>query len=97
MSALVEILLILVVIKFLISAGVLLWIFRPDPRELFKREPEPTEPACLYCQSKYTHAVGEAEPRWEEDVLVLVTTYECEHCRMPFWHVERVPAGVPTR
>jgi hypothetical protein len=39
----------------------------------------------------YTTAIGEAEPRWDGEELVMTTTYECQHCHLPFWHVERVP------
>jgi hypothetical protein len=87
-------LLIIVVIKFII-VGVILWrVFAPDIRQLRQEQEDrkPTEaPACLYCGSLWTEPSGDSETRWEHEELVLVTTYECQHCHLPFWHVERIP------
>jgi hypothetical protein len=86
------ILLIVAVIKFVIIGVIIYVVFRPDIRSYLGRKPvATTTPVCMYCGSVYTHVAGEGETRWEQDDLVLVTEYECDHCRLPFWHVERVP------
>lgn len=92
MDSILVILLILAAVKFFGFGGLLLWIFRGDIREWRAgRKHEPSmEPACIYCASKWTVAVDEGRTRWEQDELVLSTTYECQHCHMPFWHIERV-------
>jgi hypothetical protein len=93
----IVILLIIAVVKFILVAIILYWVFRPDLRLLqreWESEKKPqTVPTCMYCQSKWTKAVDEGETRWDNDELVLVTTYECQHCHLPFWHVERVATG----
>lgn len=79
------------VIKILIFGPLLYWVFREDIRQHFaQKKQQQTVPTCLYCKSRYTEPVDEGNTRWEGDDLVLVTTYECQHCHMPFWHVERV-------
>ncbi len=46
---------------------------------------------CIYCRA--TPALFHSEEqKWEGDELVLVRTYECRECHMPFWKVERVAA-----
>ena len=89
----ITILLILVIVKTVIIGIVLLVVFKPDIKQLRSRRPAPATPVCMYCQSKWTHRADDGETRWDQDELVLVTTYECEHCHLPFWHVERVPVG----
>lgn len=90
------ILLIVALVKFVFFGIVLLTVFKPDLKDMGKKreaKKHPSTPVCMYCQSRWTHAVDEGETRWDGDSLVLVTTYECQHCQLPFWHVERVPAG----
>jgi hypothetical protein len=87
------ILLIVAAVKFVFFGFILFFVFRPDFRKLGKRAAPPSTPICVYCESRYTVPVDEGQTRWEDDDLVLVTTYQCQHCSMPFWHVERVPMG----
>lgn len=96
MDSIVTILLIIAAVKFVLFGGILYWVFRGDIRSWRaqrRRKPVPTTPACVYCGSKWTHAQPEQESRWEGEELVLVTTYQCQHCEMPFWRVERVAVG----
>ena len=93
----IVILLVLAAIKFVIIAIILLVVFRPDLKQLRGKKKPPSVPVCMYCQSKWTHALDEGEARWDGGDLILVTTYECEHCHLPFWHVERVPTGILRR
>lgn len=93
MDEVITVLLILVVVKTIIIGIVLLVIFKPDIKQLRSRKASAETPPCMYCQSKWTHPADGGETRWDQDELVLVTTYECEHCHLPFWHVERVAAG----
>lgn len=91
MDNIILILLIVAAVKFIIIAVLLLAVFKPDLKQAWKGSQEQlTAPVCLYCQSRWTRPVDEGQTRWDEDVLVLVTEYECEHCHLPFWHVERV-------
>ncbi len=93
MGNIIVIFLIIAVVKFVLF-GLLLYVaFRPDLRSLRRSKVPAGIPTCVYCKSRFTRAVDEGQTRWEDDDLVLVTTYECEHCRLPFWHVERVPVG----
>ncbi len=92
------ILLIVAAIKFVVFGGILLRIFRKDIQQYWRERSEartstPESPRCMYCQSLYTEPVDEGQTRWEDDSLVLVTTYECQHCHLPFWNVERVAVG----
>ena len=87
------ILLIVATVKFIFLGVVLFFVFRPELRNAGKRKPVPTTPACVYCESRWTRPVDEGQTRWEDEDLVLVTTYECQHCSLPFWHVDRVPMG----
>jgi hypothetical protein len=100
MGPTVAILLVLIIIKSIIFS-VLIWVvFRDDIKAYLagkKSGEESTVPTCMYCQSQWTLAVDEGSTRWDGDELVLVTTFECQHCRLPFWHVERVPAALLKR
>lgn len=93
MGDIVIILLAVAVVKFVVCSVIVWMTFRKDLIRMWQGEPPQETPSCVYCQSKWTSPVGEGETRWEEDGLVLVTTYECQHCHLPFWHVERVPMG----
>jgi hypothetical protein len=94
-SNIILILLVLAVAKFFFFGWVLWRVFRADIQELEEegRAPALSTPVCIYCESRWTRAVDEGSTRWDGDELVLVTTYECEHCRLPFWHVERLPVS----
>jgi hypothetical protein len=100
MGPTVAILLVLVIVKCVVF-GVLIWVvFREDIKAYFagkRRSETPATPACIYCQSQWTTAVDEGSTRWDGEELVLVTAYECQHCRLPFWHVDRVPAAMLQR
>lgn len=87
------ILLILVVVKLIIIGVLLGVVFKDDVSAMRVKRSEPRLPECMYCQSVWTQPTDEGQTRWEGDELVLVTTYECQHCHLPFWHVERVPIG----
>lgn len=97
MSNILVILLIIAAVKFVFFGFVLFHVFRPELKNAGKRQPASTTPICVYCESRWTHAVDEGQTRWDNDDLVLVTTYQCEHCALPFWHVERVPMGSARR
>lgn len=97
MGNILIILLIVAAVKFVFFGVVLFYVFRPDLRTIGKRKPVQTTPTCVYCQSLWTRPVDEGQTRWEDEDLVLVTTYECQHCALPFWHVERVPMGTVNR
>lgn len=87
-------LLILAAVKFVLITVVLWVVWRPDVRKLFrKKETMRTTPVCPFCDSRWTHPVGDPETGWDGDELVLSTTYECQHCHFPIRHVERVPVG----
>jgi integral membrane sensor domain MASE1 len=92
----VAILLIVTIGLLPLKAVILYAVFRDDIQQWWRGRQEPvvqSTPTCLYCRSTWTRAIDEGQTRWEEDDLVLVTTYECDHCHLPFWHVERVPMG----
>lgn len=94
MSNILVIFLIIAAVKTVVFAGILYAVFREDIREWWSGSGETVTqaaPACVYCQSVWTEPAGEPQTRWENEELVLVTTYECQHCRLPFWRVERVP------
>lgn len=96
MDSILLILLIVAAVKFVFFGVILFKVFQRDIeayREERTEEAVPSLPACVYCQSVYIEAVDEGQTRWENESLVLVTTYECQHCHLPFWHVERVAAG----
>jgi hypothetical protein len=93
LSNILVLLLIVATVKFIFFGIVLFFVFRPELKNIGKRKPAPTTPVCVYCESRWTRPVDEGQTRWEDDDLVLVTTYECQHCSLPFWHVERVPMG----
>ena len=91
-DSILVILLIVAAVKFVFLCIILLFVFRPELKGASKKKAQATA-TCLYCQSRSTRPVDEGQTRWENDDLVLVTTYECQHCHLPFWHVERVPVG----
>lgn len=95
MDKIIMVLLIIAAFKFLVFGWILYAVFKPDLEVLEEgaRVQAATTPACIYCQSVWTRAVDEGQTRWEGDELVLVTTYQCEHCETPFWNVERVPVS----
>ncbi|GAC1335254.1 MAG: hypothetical protein NVS2B16_05770 [Chloroflexota bacterium] len=101
MDTLVVLLLVVAGIHFLIAAIFLPLVFRDDIRqwraERRLNAEQTREPACMYCGSKWTHALDEGQTRWDNGDLVLVTTFECDHCHLPFWHVERVHTTVIRR
>jgi hypothetical protein len=90
---LVLILLVIATVKFVVFGWILYVVFKPDIQQLAEenRESAPVSPTCVYCQSRWTRAIDEGQARWDDGVLVLVTTYQCQHCETPFWHVDRVP------
>lgn len=93
MDNIILILLIVAAVKFVLIAVICFWVFRPDLKAMVAEKKPQTVPTCPYCQSKWTEAIDEGQTRWDGDELVLVTTYECQHCHFPVWHVERVPTG----
>jgi hypothetical protein len=95
MSNLIIFLLVIASLKFILFGWILWTVFRPDieQHEAEGRTTAQVAPTCMYCESKWTHAVDEGKTRWDGEVLVLVITYECDHCKLPFWHVERVPVS----
>jgi hypothetical protein len=98
MSTFIWILLISVAVLLPIKAALLYWVFRDDIREyVAERRQRAIAPVCMYCHSKWTEPADEGSTRWEGDELVLVTTYVCQHCNLPFWHVERVAAAAARR
>jgi hypothetical protein len=97
MGNIIVVLLVVALVKFVVIAWILYVVFKPDIKSLWSKKPSSQVPTCLYCQSKWTHPIDEGQTRWENEELVLVTTYECEHCHLPFWHVERVPIGTAKR
>ena|SRR5579884_3744349 len=93
---------VLIVLLFAIKVclfGPLLWlIFRDDIRNYFReRKQRKSLPRCVYCQSVWATPISEGEPRWDGEELVITTTYECQHCHLPFWNVERVAVVAPTK
>ena len=92
MDSILVILLIVATVKFIVFGILLFVVFRDDIREYFsgKKPTEGKAPVCVYCESKWTVPIDEGQTRWENNDLLLVTTYECQHCHLPFWHVERV-------
>ena len=90
MDEIIVILLVVAFLKFIFIGIILFLVFRPNLKQLRARKTPPEVPICMYCESRWTTAVDEGQARWDGDDLVLVTTYECQHCRLPFWHVERV-------
>ncbi len=96
MDFIILIFVVVATVKSIIIGIILYRVFRQDIHHWWNHERKakqasPTIPICVYCQSAWTSPVGEAQTRWEAEELVLVTTYECQHCHLPFWHVERVP------
>jgi hypothetical protein len=88
----VVILLVFAAIKFVLFGVILFRVFREDIKEWWSEQAEEHvgPPVCVYCKSAWTEPVDEGQTRWEDDDLVLVTTYECQHCRWRFWKVDRV-------
>lgn len=101
MTDILVILLVIALVKFVVFGFLLFVVFRRDIREMWSgkktQKTRPAMPVCMYCQSHFTRRLDDGEPRWDNDDLILVTTYECEHCHLPFWHVERVPVGSAKR
>lgn len=91
MDDIIVILLVIAAIKFVFFGIILLAVFKPNLRQFWLRRQAPETPACIYCQSRWTRPRDEGQLRFEDDAFVLVTEYECDHCRLPFWHVERRP------
>jgi hypothetical protein len=90
--------LVIAAVKTVIFGVILYKVFRQDIHHWWnedrrQKQKTPAVPTCMYCQSVWTVAVDEGSTRWDGEDLVLVTTYECQHCHLPFWHVERVPMG----
>lgn len=92
MSTIVWIFLVSVVVLLPLKAAFLYWIFQDDIRAYLaeRRGPRRRIPVCMYCHSERVEPVDDGVTRWEGDNLVLVTTYRCENCQLPFWNVERV-------
>ncbi|HEV3312674.1 MAG TPA: hypothetical protein VG815_19345 [Chloroflexota bacterium] len=79
----------------LIVAGAIFWkVMGPELRAPRPRYGIPGV-RCVYCHATPSVLHSE-EQRWEEDELVMVRTYECRECHMPFWRVERVQAVTKT-
>jgi integral membrane sensor domain MASE1 len=102
MDSIILILLVVAAIKFVVFGVILFFVFRPELPSLqrwkrSKTAPVDVTPTCVYCQSRYSRPTGEVETRWEGEELVLVTTFECEHCHFPLWRVERIPVGMLKR
>ena len=86
-----EIILILIGAKIVILAvvGVILWrVLEPELRQPRQKHGMPGV-RCVYCHSSPALFHSE-EHKWEGEDLVLVRTFECRECHMPFWKVERV-------
>lgn len=92
-GTLLTIILLVVVVKFSFICWILWVVFKPDIKKMRQPEEPDPNPTCIYCRSRYTHPTGEVETRWDEGVLLVVTTYECEHCHFPTQHIERVHVG----
>ncbi|HCG00271.1 MAG TPA: hypothetical protein DEV93_06965 [Chloroflexi bacterium] len=92
MNNIIIVLLVIAAVKFVVFGWLLYRVFQRDLEQYENDQlsTASTVPVCVYCQSAWTKPVDEGQTRWEGGDLVLVTTYECEHCRLPFWHVERV-------
>jgi len=97
MGNIILIFLIVVGVKFIFFTVLLFTVFRNDISQMWRKKNSPDVPPCVYCKSKWTVPVGEDEMRWDQDGLALVTTYTCQHCQLPFWHVERVPVPAMKR
>lgn len=99
MSTLIWVFLLSVVVLLPFKAAFLYWVFRDDIRQYLaeRRVPARRKPVCLYCQSESVRPVEDGVTRWEGESLVLVTTFECLHCQLPFWNVERVPVAAGGR
>jgi len=78
-------------IVVLIVTGIILWrVMGPELKTPRQRYGMPGV-RCVYCHA--TPALFHSEEqKWEGDELVMVRTYECRECHMPFWRVERVAA-----
>ncbi len=48
--------------------------------------------SCVYCRSTQTRRIGPRTPRYDDHGFVLVTSYECTRCGLPFWSIDRSPA-----
>lgn len=91
MNNFIIVLLVVAAVKIPVFGWLLYRVFRNDIEQYEADQASTSDvPVCIYCQSAWTRPLEEEQTRWEGDDLVLVTAYECEHCRLPFWHVERV-------
>lgn len=76
-------------VVILAVTGVILYkVFGPELRSPRRQEHMPGV-RCVYCGASPALFHSE-EQRWEGNELVLVRTYECRECHMPFWRLERV-------
>jgi hypothetical protein len=88
-----DIVLILIASKIVILSvtGAILWkVMGPELRAPRPKHGMPGV-RCVYCHDSPALFHSE-EQRWEDNELVLVRTYECRRCHMPFWLLERVDA-----
>lgn len=102
MSGVLTILLVIAVVKSVVFGFLVFVVFRDDIRQYFaeKRDEKVAAaqvPACIYCHSAALRPAGEPETRWDQEELVLVSTFECLECGLPFWHVERVTIAAAKR
>lgn len=96
MDPIILIFLIIAGVKSVIFGFILYRVFRKDIREWWAEKHQPkvvTRPICLFCQSVWTHPVGQPESRWDGNELTVITTYECEHCHFPNRFVEHFTVG----
>jgi hypothetical protein len=89
MDLLLLILIIIAVVKIVVLGFVAWKYLWPQWRGPAPKTVAPPAIKCIYCHAAPVMMLGE-ERRWEGDELVLVTTYECNRCRLPFWHLERI-------
>jgi hypothetical protein len=100
MDSILVILLVIAAVKLVFFGALLTYVFRGDIAEWRAHRKsataiseQPVDPMCVYCGSKWTVALDEGQSRWEGQDLVLVTSFRCQHCDLPFWRVDRVHVG----
>lgn len=80
----------------ILSVGALFVYAVVSPSARFRTEPQSPlrgpGHACVYCRSTVTRRIGQ-EPRYDDDGFALVSAFECMRCGLPFWSVDRSPAG----
>lgn len=89
----VTLLIVIAVVKTFVICTVLYVVFRQDIHEWWqsrKRAAASNEPVCIYCASVWLTQMDEGQTHWDGDELVLSREYQCQHCQLPFWRVERV-------